>query len=635
MSNPPPNNPNPPKKPAAGNPPTGKIVPSGKPVAKQSVPGAKPPAPKPAAKKPAVKSQAERWGEAGTGTRKIGQVLIDLGFLDEGQVWDILEEARASGLRMGQVALERGLITEEQLMAAVAEQAGLRVVNLEDVKSTPAAIAKVPDTMANLYKVLPISFEDDVLTVAMADPSNIPALDDLKNFLGIRQVTAQLAPQKAIEEAITKAYAGKEESIIDIIQALEADTSLGSKHRETSIDLESLMEIQDAAPVRKLINMVLLLAIKDQASDIHFEPFEEEYKMRYRCDGVLYEMVPPPRHLAMAIASRIKVMSNLDIAERRLPQDGRIELNVGGNQVDMRVSVLPTMFGESVVIRVLDRTRVGLELAKIGMPDHILTEFRKVIRKPNGITLVTGPTGAGKTTTLYSALNELNEVTDKIITTEDPVEYEIDGIVQCPINHDIDLTFASALRAILRQDPDIILVGEIRDLETAQIAIQASLTGHMVFSTLHTNDAPSTITRMRDMGVEPFLLTATIEAIMAQRLVRKICPKCKVAYDPTPDQLMELNYKAEMLKGRKFFYGEGCDACNNLGFRGRTGIYELLMMTDELRDMISAGASTDQLRGQIRNKGVYSLRDAGLDALFNGVTTLDEVVRETVSDEEA
>src|SRR4029077_2620575 len=299
----------------------------------------------------------------------------------------------------------------------------------------------------------------------------------------VSEVTVQLAPAKWIAENTTKFYAGKEESIVDIIQQLESDTTIGGRRGETSIDLEDMMEMAEAAPVRKLINMVFLLAIKDHASDIHFEPFEDEYKMRYRCDGTLYEMVPPPRHLAMAISSRIKVMSNLDIAERRVPQDGRIELNVGGNPVDMRVSVLPTMFGESVVIRVLDRTVVSLDLNKVGMDQGILGLFRQLIHKPNGIVLVTGPTGAGKTTTLYSALNELNEITEKIITTEDPVEYDIDGICQCQVNSEIDLTFASALRSILRQDPDKILVGEIRDLETAQIAVQAALTGHTVFST--------------------------------------------------------------------------------------------------------------------------------------------------------
>jgi len=380
---------------------------------------------------------------------------------------------------------------------------------------------------------------------------------------------------------------------------------------------------------------VLLMGIKDHASDIHFEPFEDEFKMRYRCDGVLYEMVPPPRHLATAISSRIKVMSNLDIAERRLPQDGRIELNIGGNTVDMRVSVLPTMFGESIVVRVLDKGRVGLDLDKIGMPQDILVQFREMISKPNGISLVTGPTGAGKTTTLYSALSELNLITDKLITTEDPVEYEIEGLIQCQINHEIDLTFASALRAILRQDPDKILVGEIRDLETAQIAIQASLTGHMVFSTLHTNDAPGSVTRLRDMGVEPFLITATVEGILAQRLVRRICPVCKTEFEPSRDQIMELNLKPEDTRGKKFYFGEGCDKCNNLGFKGRTGIYELLVMNDDLRDLISKGGSTDQLRAYTRSKGNRGLRERGLDALFSGLTTIDEIVRETVLDEES
>ena len=360
----------------------------------------------------------------------------------------------------------------------------------------------VPETMADVYKILPLSVSNKVLTIAIGDPSNMSCVDDLRNLLSLNEVIALLATPAAIAEGKIKFYAGgKEESIMDVIQEIEAAPELGRRGgKESSIDLSSIQEIADAAPVRKLINMVFLLAIKDKASDIHFEPFEDEYKMRYRCDGVLYEMVPPPRHLAMAISSRIKVMSNLDISERRMPQDGRIELNVGGNPVDMRVSILPTMFGESVVVRVLDRTNTSLDLNKIGMEPEMLASFREMIAKPNGIVLVTGPTGAGKTTTLYSALNELNVISEKIITTEDPVEYDIDGLIQVPINHEIGVTFAAALRSILRQDPDKILVGEIRDLETAQIAVQASLTGHIVFSTLHTNDAPSTITRFARHG---------------------------------------------------------------------------------------------------------------------------------------
>jgi type IV pilus assembly protein PilB len=656
-----PNDPLPPKKPV---PPTGKPVQGGKPAPAPKpgvppAPGAKPPAgkapvskPTPGAKPPAAKPPAGAKStvgpkaptgakkpaareKPGSGRRKIGQVMIDLGYIDEDQLWEILDEAKQTGQPTGQAAVARGLITEDQLLLALADQNGLKVVNLEEVKPQPEAVALVPETMASVYKILPLTLRDNVLTVAMSDPGNLPAIDDLRNLLSIGEVLVQLAPAKWIAENTTKFYAGKEESIVDIIQQLEADTTIGGRRGETSIDLEDMMEMAEAAPVRKLINMVFLLAIKDHASDIHFEPFEDEYKMRYRCDGVLYEMVPPPRHLAMAISSRIKVMSNLDIAERRLPQDGRIELNVGGNQVDMRVSVLPTMFGESVVIRVLDRTVVSLDLNKVGMESQTLDQFRQLIHKPNGIVLVTGPTGAGKTTTLYSALNELNEITDKLITTEDPVEYDIDGIIQCPINHEIGLTFASALRSILRQDPDIILIGEIRDLETATIAIQASLTGHMVFSTLHTNDAPSTITRLRDIGVEPFLLTATLEGILAQRLVRKICEDCRTEFEPSAEALMELNMRPSDVVGKKFYYGRGCDRCNNTGHKGRMGLFELILMNDELRDMVSSGASTDQLRVACKKQGMQTLREAGLRSIYSGRTTIEEVVRETILDEEA
>ena len=585
----------------------------------------------PPASKVAKKAATMRESASAGGGRKLGQVFIDLGFVDDDQLWELLDEGKSTGRQIGQVALGKGLITEDQLLSSLAEQFGLKIVNLEEAKPTPEALALVNETMASVYKIIPLSFKDNLLTVALGDPSNLPALDDLRNFLG-KQVQAVLAHPKAIADALTKVYAGKEETIMDILKELE-DSTLGGRQRETSIDLESMIEIAEAAPVRKLLNMVMLLAIKDKASDIHFEPFEDEYKMRYRCDGVLYEMVPPPRHLAAAISSRIKVMSNLDIAERRLPQDGRIELNVGGNPVDMRVSVLPTMFGESVVIRVLDRTNVSLDLNRVGMEPSILATFRDIIRMPNGIVLVTGPTGSGKTTTLYSALNELNEITEKIITTEDPVEYDIDGISQIQIHSEIGLTFASALRAILRQDPDKILVGEIRDLETAQIAVQASLTGHIVFSTLHTNDAPSSITRLRDMGLETYLITATVEAILAQRLVRKICEDCRSEFEPSPEMLMELGLRPADVVGKKFYYGKGCDRCNNTGHRGRCGIFELLIMNDEIRDLVSAGVSTDALINACRKQGMMSLRESGLRAIFNGVTTIDEVVRETVFDE--
>lgn len=634
-----PNNPNPQKQAQASRPSASPAKPPAPAQSKPAVQAKAAAAPGAEAKAPTskpVKKVAKARDEERGGRRKIGQIMVDLGFIDEAQMMDLLEDARTNGIRFGEAAIERGLINEDQLMQALAEQHGMRLANLEEAKPQANAIALIPQVQAELSQLVPLRFEDDVLTVAVANPDTLPALDDLRNFMGIRMINAELASPKAVQEAITRFYSNKaDESITSIIKELEMDTNLAARSgRETSIDLASLEEMQQSAPVRKLINMIMLMGIKDHASDIHFEPFEEEYKIRMRCDGVLYEMVPPPRHLAAAISSRIKVMANLDIAERRLPQDGRIELNIGGNPVDLRVSVLPTMFGESVVIRVLDRTVVSLDLDRIGMEPNMLADFRKLIHKPNGIMLVTGPTGAGKTTTLYSALNELNEVSEKIITTEDPVEYEIEGIIQVPINHEIDLTFASALRAILRQDPDKILVGEIRDLETAQIAVQAALTGHMVFSTLHTNDAPSTITRLRDMGVEPYLLTATIEGILAQRLVRKICTKCRVQFDPSPVQLMELGLRPEDAKSMKFFYGEGCDHCNNLGFRGRSGLYELIQMDDDLRDLISKGASTDQLRQFCRSRNFTSLRDSGLRALNAGITTIDEVVRETVLEDE-
>lgn len=562
--------------------------------------------------------------------RKLGQILVDLGYLTEDQLWDVLEEQKQSpGEVIGRVAVRMGLVTDVQVTEALAEQWGMQVVNLPETTIPPKVLELVPETMATVYKVMPISLKNDVLTVAMADPQNIAALDDLRNFLGM-EVRGAVSNESHIQNAIERYYAGKQESIEEVIGELEDDEELNENARGYS--LGSMEEMADAAPIRKLLNMVLLLAIKDQASDIHFEPFEDEFKIRVKADGMLYEMVPPPRHLANAIVTRIKVMSNLDIAERRLPQDGRIELNVGGNSVDLRVSVLPTLFGESVVMRVLDRTVVQLDLNKIGMAPNILSKFRQIIRRPNGIVLVTGPTGSGKTTTLYSALNELNETTVKIITTEDPVEYEIDGLIQVPINHEIDVTFASALRAILRHDPDTILVGEIRDQETANIAIQSALTGHLVFSTLHTNDAPSAITRLRDMGVQPFLITATVEAVQAQRLVRKICVECRTQFEPSDELLMELQLPLAQARKYKFYYGRGCQRCNNTGYKGRCGIYELLDVSDDIRDLIGENASVDDIRNMGRSQGMTTLRESGLRLIFDGVTTIDEVVRETVLD---
>lgn len=564
--------------------------------------------------------------------RRLGQILVDLGYLDENQLWDVLEEQKQSpGEVIGQVAVRMGLVTQEQVTEALAEQWGMAVVNLDDTNIPPKVLELVPETMASIYKIMPISLKDDVLTVAMADPQNVAALDDLRNFLGY-DVRGAVSTLQAVEAAIARHYAAREDSIEDVISSLDG-LDVDTDDDDGVYDLGGDEELAETQPIRKLLNMVMLLAIKDQASDIHFEPFEDEFKIRVRADGVLYEMVPPPRHLANAIISRIKVMAELDIAERRLPQDGRIELNVGGNPVDLRVSVLPTMFGESVVMRVLDRTVVQLDLNKIGFDPTTLSRFREMIRHPNGIVLVTGPTGSGKTTTLYSALNELNDIETKIITTEDPIEYDIEGLVQVPVNADIDVTFANVLRAILRHDPDVILVGEIRDYETAEIAVQSALTGHIVFSTLHTNDAPTAITRLRDMGVPPFLITATVEAILAQRLVRKICVECRTQFEPSDELLLELQLPIEQARQYKFYYGKGCQRCNNSGYKGRTGIYELLRVTDDIRDMVTSDASIDDMRNMARTQGMTTLREAGLKLIFDGVTTIDEVVRETVMED--
>jgi type IV pilus assembly protein PilB len=566
--------------------------------------------------------------------RRIGQILVDLGYITDEQLEMLLDEQRRRpGELLGKLAESMGLITDEQLAQALAEQMAMKVVAIGDLNIPTNVIQLVTEPMAQLYKVIPIDFKDDTLTIAMSEPQKLIVQDELRTLLGYT-IKAVVATDREIQKALERYYASGSESVESIVADLEADVELAAAAEavsgEGAIDLTSAEALADSAPVRKLLNMVLLMAIKDHASDLHFEPFEDEFRIRIKADGVLYEMVPPPRHLAFAITTRIKVMANLDIAERRLPQDGRIELTVGGHPVDLRVSVLPTMFGESVVMRVLDRSVVSLDLNKVGLDANLLKGFRQIIHKPNGIVLVTGPTGSGKTTTLYSALNELNEISDKIITTEDPVEYDIDGIIQVPIDASIGNTFAQCLRAILRQDPDKILVGEIRDIETAEIAVQASLTGHMVFSTLHTNDAPSTITRLRDMGVPPFLITATLEAILAQRLVRRVCTQCREEVHPTSDILADLELSPSDVRGKKFYRGKGCDNCNRTGYKGRVGLFELMMLNDEIRDMIIRNASTDELREAARKIGMVTLREAGMAAVFAGTTTAEEVIRETI-----
>jgi type IV pilus assembly protein PilB len=567
--------------------------------------------------------------------RPIGRVLTKMGKVTREQVVEALTFQKSKGGALGRILIDLGYIKESDLNIGLAAQRGYELVNLEGRTISADAIAAVPPQTATTNKVLPLEFDKATksLTVAMANHENFRALDDLRSLMGYK-VKAVIGDPDQIEKLINKHYQASAESLGEILGELQTDDSLKDlKGRGESIDLNSLKEAADSNPVRKLINLVLLQAIKDKASDIHFEPFEDEFKMRYRIDGILYEMMPPPAHIAAAISSRIKVMANLDIAERRMPQDGRIELNVNNQPIDLRVSVLPTMFGESVVMRVLDRSNVSLDLDKLGLRDDDLSVIRQLIHKPNGICIVTGPTGSGKTTTLYSSLRELNDISSKLITAEDPVEYDIDGIIQCQIKPDIELTFGRILRAMLRQDPDTILVGEIRDKETAEIAVQASLTGHLVFSTLHTNDAPSAIARLLDLGLEPFLVTATLEGIVAQRLVRRICNNCKAEYTPTEEQLMELELRLDDVAGRKFWYGKGCENCNNTGYRGRQGIYEIMLLDDEMRDQIIKHASTQVLRLEAKRRGMRTLRESGLMAIYDGVTTIEEVVRETIVEE--
>ena len=572
--------------------------------------------------------------------RPLGRVLIKMGRLTREQVHQALavqvqQKARRLNTPVGQVMLELGMITPKDLNFALAAQRGFEVVDLEGREIEPEIIKQIPSQMATVYRVVPLAFDEasKTITIALDSPDNFRVVDDLQTLMGFKVIT-RIADPAAIAKLLARYYETKQDSMADLMSEIGSDVTLKSlETRGDSIDLDTLKELAESNPVKRLLNTVLMQAIKERASDIHFEPFETEYKMRYRIDGVLYEMVPPPRYIAMAIASRIKVMANLDIAERRIPQDGRIALVVQQQPVDLRVAVLPTIFGESIVLRVLDRTNVSLDLDKLGMRDDDMRVFRQLIDKPNGIVLVTGPTGSGKTTTLYAALNELNTVEDKLITTEDPVEYDIDGINQVQIRPEIDLTFAKCLRSILRQDPDIILVGEIRDKETAEIATQASLTGHLVFSTLHTNDAPSSIARLLDLGVEPFLITATLEGILAQRLCRRICQNCKEEYKPTEEQLMELELLPDDIKGRTFFRGHGCGECNNTGYKGRLAVCEIMTLDDEMREMIMASASSNLLRNAARKRGMRTLREAGLIGIYEGLTTIEEVVKQTVVEE--
>jgi len=566
-------------------------------------------------------------------TRRLEQVFVDLGYIDDEQMELLVEEHQhRHGEKMGQVALSLGMLNEEQLAHAFAEQFSYQEISLVDIPIPPEVLAHMSEPMAVLYKVIPVSFRDNILTIAMCEPDNLLAVDELKSSLGY-EIRIVVTTPKDIQTALDRYYATNKESVESILADIEHDQEIrkmaAAMESGEMLDLMSVETVSESAPVKKLLNLVFLTGIRDHASDLHFEPFEDEFKIRIKADGTLYEMVPPPKHLASAITTRIKVMSKLDIAERRLPQDGRIQLQVAGNPIDFRVSVLPTMFGESIVCRILDKSVVMLDLNNVGMAPELIRTFRELIKLPNGIMLVTGPTGSGKTTTLYAALSELNVIHDKLMTTEDPVEYDIDGIIQIPIDADIGNTFAQCLRSILRQDPDKILVGEIRDVETAEIAVQASLTGHLVFSTLHTNDAPSSITRLRDMGIPAFLITATVQGILAQRLVRRICTECREPFTPDAEQLLELDLAPRDVEGKPFYRGRGCVTCNNTGYKGRTAIHEFMIINDDIRELINRGASTGEMRNAGSRNGMVTLREAGMRKIHEGISSIEEVARET------
>ena len=552
---------------------------------------------------------------------QIIELFQSRGLIDQSLAQDILAEVNHSGKEIAEILADFQVIQgRDDIWPVVASELGTHIVDIRDWTPPEALLALVPAGTARLHGALPVNFDETGLHVALVDPLNPQTVEDLRFALG-REIHVVVAPDYLVEAKINECYGGEGKAMEDILSQLQ----VGGDSVNTA-DLESEA---NSAPIIRYVDLVLYQAIKEKASDIHFEPFEKDFKIRYRVDGALYEMAPPPIHLALPILSRVKVMSNMNIAERRIPQDGRIVKQVGDKQVDMRVSSLPTHHGESIVLRVLDRSSVNLSLENLGLTEYIYNYITETIEKPNGIFIVTGPTGAGKTTTLYAALRRINTIESKLLTAEDPVEYDIDGIIQIPINEAIGLDFPRVLRAFLRQDPDRIMIGEMRDKETATIGIQAALTGHLVLSTLHTNDAPGAVTRLVDMGCEPFLVAASLEGVLAQRLVRTICKECKTPYEPNEAILSQLGVSAHELGDKQFFTGAGCDACGQTGYRGRRGLYELLNITDPIRELITSRAPTVVIKQKAVELGMNTLREDGLRNIYLGGTTIEEVLKYT------
>ncbi len=560
--------------------------------------------------------------------------LLDLiksqGLLDDLQLDEVKEEHNRSGKPVSEILQDFGFLDMDSQLQVIANHLGTEVIELSTRDLTPEILSAVPAETARMYKCLPVAVFDSTVQLALADPLNPTMVDELAYVIR-KEIVPVVADPAEIERAVSRYYGDSQSNVADLHKELGQDNEIARETAEAAAtgaaaDLENLA---NEAPIIRFVNLVLFQAVQDRASDIHFEPFEDEFKIRYRVDGALYEMSPPPKHLALPVISRLKVMSGLDISERRLPQDGRISMNVAGRNIVLRVSTLPTQFGESVVLRVLDRSAVNLDVKALGFPKAVYDYVEHAIQQPNGIFVVTGPTGCGKTTTLYSCLRAVNTIDSKLLTVEDPVEYDIEGIMQVAVNEAVGMTFSKALRSFLRQDPDIIMLGEMRDLETSQIAIQASLTGHLVLSTLHTNDAAGAVTRLIDMGVEPFLISSTLMAVLAQRLVRTICKKCRTPFEPTETQLSMLNLSPHDVGDKVFYYGRGCAACNDTGYRGRRGIFELLVASEPIRVLINERAPTVVIRQKAIELGMTTLREDGLRGIFDGDTTIEEVVKYT------
>ncbi|MBI4635481.1 MAG: type IV-A pilus assembly ATPase PilB [Candidatus Rokubacteria bacterium] len=566
-------------------------------------------------------------------SRRLGDLLVAEGLISDEQLARALAEQKTTSEKLGSILVRLGLITEEQLIGFLSRQYGIPSIRLSQLEVDPDVLRLVPPQIAKKYEVLPIKRIGNSLTLAMADPTNVFALDDI-SFMTNLQVLPLVASQAGIRKGIERNYEPQTASMTDVLSEMAQDVPnvevIGTEEPAGKLDIFELKESADEAPVVKLVNMVLVDAIAKGASDIHFEPYEKIFRVRFRVDGVLHEVLAPPKRLEPAMISRLKIMSSLDIAERRLPQDGRIKLRDGAREIDFRVSILPTIFGEKAVLRILDKEALKLDLTQLGFDPWSLEQFQTAIHQPYGMVLITGPTGSGKTTTLYSAIHTINSPDVNIMTAEDPVEYNLKGVNQVQIDEGVGRTFAGALRSFLRQDPDVILVGETRDLETAQISIRAALTGHLVFSTLHTNDCASTIARLADMGIPPFLIASSLQLILAQRLGRKVCKECRQPYEADEESLVPYGHTPTGVRCT-FYKGKGCQACSFTGMKGRVAIYEVMPVTEELRDLILRNAPTVELREMAQTQGMKTLRQAGLQKVIDGVTTLDEVLRVTLS----